>query len=513
MDRRTFLSGAGAATLGSISLTASQAPAQSGPRVRRNVQMLGNNDPFFSDYARAVEAMHRVSQTDRKEAKSWRNHALTHLEHCPHGREDFFHWHRHYITYFERLCGSLIGKPDFALAYWDWSEKDGRIPDLFYDMDFLNVAHWRDPSNASSPNWDGGEEVRTIGVRGLPKGRGAQRGLPNGGPFARAALQNILRFSSFTNFITGIERGAHGAGHTIIGDLPREPNGHMSAGMSPLDPIFWLHHCNVDRLWEEWRNRPGHSTPAMNYTYTLQFVRMNGQLVTRTAQQALDIREQGFTYDTLQAIASAPASAARTAAASEGPSPAVPAISGRTAQVVTAVVGGSGVVSVPLRTSAPAAGAGQGASPAGRTTAPSGAGAARGAAPAAAAGRLLLKLDGVQIDKDPGRVLVNVFVDGGGTSAAGAGPLSDKNYAGTFAFFGSNHGGDHAGHGSAPGRAAAPTMRNTVVIDITDTVAVLSAGGQFNADQLTVQFRPVTGAEGGTSAAKVSVGSFEVVRG
>ena len=22
---------------------------------------------------------------------------------------------------------------------------------------------------------------------------------------------------------------------------------------SPNDPVFWLHHCNIDRLWAEWR--------------------------------------------------------------------------------------------------------------------------------------------------------------------------------------------------------------------------------------------------------------------
>ncbi len=23
--------------------------------------------------------------------------------------------------------------------------------------------------------------------------------------------------------------------------------------LSPLDPVFWLHHCNVDRMWEVWK--------------------------------------------------------------------------------------------------------------------------------------------------------------------------------------------------------------------------------------------------------------------
>ncbi len=27
---------------------------------------------------------------------------------------------------------------------------------------------------------------------------------------------------------------------------------------SPLDPIFFMHHCNIDRIWSEWQDE-GHS--------------------------------------------------------------------------------------------------------------------------------------------------------------------------------------------------------------------------------------------------------------
>ena len=32
---------------------------------------------------------------------------------------------------------------------------------------------------------------------------------------------------------------------------------------APLDPLFWLHHCNLDRLWSVWRGaNPQHINPA-----------------------------------------------------------------------------------------------------------------------------------------------------------------------------------------------------------------------------------------------------------
>ncbi len=33
--------------------------------------------------------------------------------------------------------------------------------------------------------------------------------------------------------------------------------GEMGPGTSPNDPVFWLNHCNVDRLWERWMQRRG----------------------------------------------------------------------------------------------------------------------------------------------------------------------------------------------------------------------------------------------------------------
>jgi hypothetical protein len=31
----------------------------------------------------------------------------------------------------------------------------------------------------------------------------------------------------------------------------------MAGDFSPNDPLFWLHHANVDRLWAIWQTMPG----------------------------------------------------------------------------------------------------------------------------------------------------------------------------------------------------------------------------------------------------------------
>ena len=47
--------------------------------------------------------------------------------------------------------------------------------------------------------------------------------------------------------------------HVLVGGS--DPNSNLPGLMSDpdtagLDPIFWLHHANIDRLWEVWRQNP-----------------------------------------------------------------------------------------------------------------------------------------------------------------------------------------------------------------------------------------------------------------
>jgi tyrosinase len=133
IGRRTLLGFAatGLAAPFIISSTSRAAP----PRVRRDVMELADNDPFFQKYAAAVRAMHALPQSDRR---NWIRQADIHADFCKHGMLSFLHWHRHYLTFFEAICGELIGDPDFALPYWNWSKKSGILPAPFYDIQELN---------------------------------------------------------------------------------------------------------------------------------------------------------------------------------------------------------------------------------------------------------------------------------------------------------------------------------------------------------------------------------------
>ena len=50
----------------------------------------------------------------------------------------------------------------------------------------------------------------------------------------------------------------------------------MGTFQSPRDPIFWLHHCNIDRLWQEWNEAGGVNTNDvlwLNFDFDGNFVK------------------------------------------------------------------------------------------------------------------------------------------------------------------------------------------------------------------------------------------------
>jgi tyrosinase len=52
----------------------------------------------------------------------------------------------------------------------------------------------------------------------------------------------------------GVETQPHDAVHGLVGGGDDKTLGLMSwPDLAGLDPIFWLHHANIDRLWEAWR--------------------------------------------------------------------------------------------------------------------------------------------------------------------------------------------------------------------------------------------------------------------
>ncbi len=67
-----------------------------------------------------------------------------------------------------------------------------------------------------------------------------------------------------------------------------------------LDPIFWLHHANIDRLWNNWLTLNGRVNPADTawLTQTFTFADETGAQVSMSVEQVVDSANQlQYIYD------------------------------------------------------------------------------------------------------------------------------------------------------------------------------------------------------------------------
>lgn len=209
-----------------------------------------------------------------KDGRSWFRQAQIHWDHCAHGTMHFLSWHRVYLFWFEELIRHHSEYPDFALPYWDWSE-DQRLPELFVPEFFEGgSANPLFSPRRSAPR----PEIPVTSV-------GAER------------LSRVLAMPSFERFSQDLEGSPHGSVHVFIG-------GEMGAFMSPLDPIFWCHHCNIDRIWEIWRQAvgPGRDAPQDVETWGKTelggFFDVQGREVKDQAIRTLNMTANfGYSYD------------------------------------------------------------------------------------------------------------------------------------------------------------------------------------------------------------------------
>lgn len=64
--------------------------------------------------------------------------------------------------------------------------------------------------------------------------------------FDAAAVAVVQALPDYLEYHDRLEQGPHTAIHSAIG-------GDMTVGTSPNEPLFFLHHCEVDRLWSLWQ--------------------------------------------------------------------------------------------------------------------------------------------------------------------------------------------------------------------------------------------------------------------
>ncbi|MGV2124078.1 tyrosinase family protein [Agrobacterium vitis] len=190
---------------------------------------------------------------------------------CQHGSWYFLPWHRGYIWSIEALVRAQIvamgGPADWAMPYWNYSDttnpKARIMPPAFAQEEFEGVPNplyikqrygsgtapiviTPEDVNLDALNWP---LFKGVSSGGSPGFGGVKTGFSHEG-----STYGLLE--SLPHNAVHIDVGGHYKNNVALPGLMSKPD---TAG---LDPIFWLHHANIDRLWAQWNAAsPLHKNP------------------------------------------------------------------------------------------------------------------------------------------------------------------------------------------------------------------------------------------------------------
>jgi tyrosinase len=197
-----------------------------------------------------------------------------------HGGPVFLPWHRMYLRRLEEAIQLVTGDDGFALPYWDWAadgelapaaQPTAQVWDLLGGSDGivqqgalagLRVRLYRHPQDqrlyvtARRPIWRTATQLLpTLPDRGDEAGalRDTSYDQPGWDPVAVSFRNKVEGFRDPMvppPTVPRVGPWMHNRVHVWVA-------GDMLPGSSPNDPVFYLNHCNVDRLWEAWMGRHG----------------------------------------------------------------------------------------------------------------------------------------------------------------------------------------------------------------------------------------------------------------
>lgn len=269
LNRRNALAGAGGLM---TALATGEAWAQDARRVRKAASSLSSASDDILAFAEGVKIMKR-----RSDALSWEAQNRLHAQRAEHGNWRFLPWHRLQVAHMERIIGQVTGHTGFAMPYWDW-QVDRFLPPWVLDPTSPLFESQRDPA------------AETLDFQ---KARFAESR-----DVARVSGDGFDAFCGRAGAAGRVEAYGHNIIHMLVGGLM------SSTRTAALDPIFWLHHCNVDRVWATWHQKNGDSAYPRPWKDVSMsgFTGPDGRPTGRwTASRITSTRGLGYRYDALYA--------------------------------------------------------------------------------------------------------------------------------------------------------------------------------------------------------------------
>lgn len=211
-----------------------------------------------AERAEFVAAVHELKNTGIYDQFVLR-HANANMR-AIHRSPAFLPWHRRFIWDFEQELQRVSGNPQLGLPYWNWPEGGA------------NASMWDD--DLLGGNGDTGNQIVNSGPFRSGQWTIVNSGGSSAGPLRRAfgsqtpalptlaEIEQVLAITpydvspwnegsspSFRNQLEGFDGpNLHNRGHVWVA-------GSMLPMTSPNDPVFFMHHCMVDKVWHEWQLR------------------------------------------------------------------------------------------------------------------------------------------------------------------------------------------------------------------------------------------------------------------
>lgn len=275
-------------------------PPRQPPRLRVRKNILDLTQAELDEYRMKIEA---IGATVVDPRAAWSQIAYLHTDWCLHYQEAFLLWHRANVLYLE-------DRIDFPIPYWNWMDpnatKDGDpaagLPQPFKDLTYIHPQTGEERPNPLrfAVAKDGRSKACAPDSAGDAGCRYVQRDtiLYTEGDDQREQRQNKLnllgKFQRQVNFalqwpVFSTPEGFPGIPWANIlsfdppppdSDYPNQcdfdglyeqPHDNIHGWVGPdmadnaytaFDPVFWSHHSNIDRIFEQWKR----AHPAASFT-------------------------------------------------------------------------------------------------------------------------------------------------------------------------------------------------------------------------------------------------------
>ena len=290
----------------------------------------GDWPEVLRDYEVAVGKMREVDQPGGKPGSpiGWRFQAAIHglrsqfggadtsnefWSNCQHGSWYFLPWHRMYLAAFELIIQHFLDNEEWSLPYWYSVDPDdpgkSSLPPAFLDTT-RNDNHLQTDERSQIAR-SGGPFYGTIPVDFLNSSlidalRSDIFATPDGVSTFGGGERSDLNFSGDEAGL--LEDVPHGLVHSLVGN-DYDGNTVVNAGWmgsfytAGLDPVFWLHHANLDRLWQVWLELDDtHQNPTGDSAFLdteFTFPHPSKGTVTWKIGDALDTSFFGYDYESL----------------------------------------------------------------------------------------------------------------------------------------------------------------------------------------------------------------------